>query len=80
MSKQFFTNKDGNTLMKEFEGLLEHNSSIKRLDSVVGFLRASGYFTLRPFLNSINKVRILIGIDVDKYIVYAHNSLNHKER
>ena len=59
--------------MKEFEGLLEHNSSIKRLDSVVGFLRASGYFTLRPFLNSINKVRILIGIDVDKYIVKANN-------
>ena len=73
MAKRFFTNREGNTLMKEFEGLLEHNSSIKCLDSVVGFLRASGYFTLRPFLNSINKVRILIGIDVDKYIANAHN-------
>lgn len=73
MTKQIFTNKNGNTLMKEFEGLLEHNSSIKRLDSVVGFLRASGYFMLRPFLDNINKVRILIGIDVDKYIVAAHN-------
>lgn len=73
MSKQFFTNKKGNTLIKEFEGLLEHNSTIKCLDSVVGFLRASGYFTLRPFLNHINRVRILIGIDVDKYIANAHN-------
>ena len=73
MAKQFFTNKDGNTLINEFEGLLEHNASIKHLDSVVGFLRASGYFTLRPFLNSINKVRILIGIDVDKYIANAYN-------
>lgn len=73
MTKRFFTNREGNTLMKEFEGLLEHNSSIKCLDSVVGFLRASGYFTLRPFLNSINKVRILIGIDVDKYIANANN-------
>lgn len=73
MTKQIFTNKNGNTLMKEFEGLLEHNSSIKRLDSVVGFLRASGYFMLRPFLDNINKVRILIGIDVDKYIIAAHN-------
>ena len=73
MAKRFFTNREGNTLMKEFEGLLEHNSSIKCLDSVVGFLRASGYFTLRPFLNNINKVRILIGIDVDKYIANAHN-------
>ena len=59
--------------MNEFEGLLEHNRSIKCLDSVVGFLRASGYFTLRPFLDSIDKVRILIGIDVDKYITNAHN-------
>lgn len=73
MAKKFFTNKDGNTLIKEFEGLLEHNPSIKCLDSVVGFLRASGYFTLRPLLNTINKVRILIGIDVDKYIANAHN-------
>lgn len=73
MAKQFFTNKDGNTLIKEFEGLLEHNKSIAYLDSVVGFLRASGYFTLRPFLNNIKKARILVGIDVDKYIVNAHN-------
>ena len=73
MTKKFFTNREGNTLMKEFEGLLENNPMIKCLDSVVGFLRASGYFTLRPFLNSIEKVRILIGIDVDKYIVEANN-------
>ena len=73
MSRQIFTNRNGNTLIKEFEGLFEHNPNIKYLDSVVGFLRASGYFTLRPFLNNIDKVRILIGIDVDKYIVHAVN-------
>ena len=74
MTKRFFTNRDGNTLIKEFEGVLTNNSNIKNLDSVVGFLRASGYFELRPFLNSINKVRILIGIDVDKYIVEANRA------
>ena len=58
--------------MKEFEGILENNPQIKNLDAVVGFLRASGYFTLRPFLDNMNKVRILIGIDVDKYIAKAH--------
>lgn len=68
---KFFTNRDNNTLMKEFEGILQHNESIKNLDAIVGFLRASGYFTLRPFLNEIDKVRILIGIDVDKYIARA---------
>lgn len=74
MAKRFFTNRDGNTLMKEFEGVLTNNPAIKNLDSVVGFLRASGYFSLRPFLDSINRARILIGIDVDKYIVQAHNA------
>ena len=70
-NSHIFTNKNGNTLMREFEGILTNNPSIKNLDAVVGFLRASGYFSLRPFLDNINKARILIGIDVDKYIVEA---------
>ena len=72
ISSHIFTNREGNTLMKEFEGILENNPQVKNLDAVVGFLRASGYFSLRPFLDNINKVRILIGIDVDKYIARAH--------
>ncbi len=71
ISSHFFTNRDGNTLMKEFEGILTNNPQVKNLDAVVGFLRASGYFSLRPFLDGINKVRVLIGIDVDKYIAKA---------
>ena len=71
ISSHFFTNRDGNTLMDEFEGILSNNPQVKNLDAVVGFLRASGYFSLRPFLDGINKVRILIGIDVDKYIARA---------
>lgn len=66
-----FTNKNGNTLMREFEGILSNNPSIKNMDAVAGFLRASGYFSLRPFLDNINKARVLIGINVDKYIAEA---------
>ena len=66
INTNIFTNKGGNTLIREFEGILEHNQQIKYLDAVVGFFRASGYFSLRPFLNNINKARVLIGIDVDK--------------
>ena len=51
INSNFFTNRNGNTLMKEFEGVLQHNEHIKNLDAVVGFLRASGYFSLRPFLD-----------------------------
>ena len=71
-NSHFFTNRSGNTLIQEFEGILANNPQVRNLDAVVGFLRASGYFTLRPFLDGINKVRILIGIDVDKYIATAH--------
>ena len=67
----FFTNREGNTLMKEFEGVLRHNPQIRNLDAVVGFLRASGYFSLRPLLGNMGKVRVLIGMDVDRYIAEA---------
>lgn len=37
ISSNFFTNKkNGNTLIKEFEGVLHHNHHIKNLDAVVG--------------------------------------------
>ena len=83
MNSHIFTNKNGNTLMCEFEGVLSNNPSIKNLDAVVGFLRASGYFSLRPFLDNINKARVLIGINVDKYIAEAvkgEYSLGQKKR
>ena len=73
MATKFFTNAQGNTLIREFEGILAANPLIKNLDAVVGFLRASGYFALRPFLDGVERVRVLIGIDVDKYIAQAAN-------
>ena len=30
ISSHFFTNRDGNTLMNEFEGILENNPQVKR--------------------------------------------------
>ena len=44
ISSNFFTNRNNNTLIKEFEGILQHNNNIRNLDAVVGFLR-------RIFLN-----------------------------
>ena len=66
ISSHFFTNREGNTLMSEFEGILSNNPQVKNLDAVVGFLRASGYFTLRPFLDGINKVRVLSVINLSR--------------
>jgi hypothetical protein len=32
---------------------------------MVGYLRASGYFAIRPFLSNVPHIRILVGINVD---------------
>ncbi|MBL8968947.1 MAG: hypothetical protein JNK56_00110, partial [Myxococcales bacterium] len=46
--------------------------ALARFDSVVGRLRASGYFALRPHLEHVPKVRILVGIDVDAHLARHH--------
>lgn len=52
MSSRFFTNNETNTLLKKFEGIFEHNPDLARFDALVGYLRASGYFAIRPNLGS----------------------------
>jgi len=68
MSTKFFTNAEQNTLLKKFEGVFDNNKDIQTFDALVGFFRASGYFSLRPFLKNVPKIRILVGINVDKII------------
>ena len=63
MSTKFFTNHEANTLLKKLEGVFEHNKDIEVFDALVGYFRASGYFAIRPFLNRVPKVRMLVGID-----------------
>jgi len=67
-SSKFFTNKDENTLINKFEGVISNNQNINYFDAVVGYLRASGYFEIQPFLKKMSKVRILVGINVDRLI------------
>jgi len=45
---------------------------INCFDAVVGYLRASGYFQIREFLGKIDNIRILVGINTDKFIAEAH--------
>ncbi|MBC6408930.1 MAG: DEAD/DEAH box helicase family protein [Ekhidna sp.] len=73
MSTKFFTNRDGNSLHKKFEGVLTHINSIHHFDVLVGYFRASGYFKIRPFLDKIPKIRILVGINVDKLTKEYHD-------
>jgi hypothetical protein len=65
MSTRFFTNADENTLLKKFAGVFDNNPDIEWFDALVGYLRSSGYFALRPYLDKVPHIRILVGINVD---------------
>jgi superfamily II DNA/RNA helicase/HKD family nuclease len=68
MSTRFFTNEHKNTLLQKFKGVFENNQDLEFFDALVGYFRASGYFKVRPFLEKVPKIRILVGIDVDKIL------------
>ena len=66
MDTKFFTNQEKNTLFNKFDGIFTHNATINHFDVLVGYFRASGYFKLRPLLENVANIRILVGIDVDE--------------
>ena len=66
MSTRFFTNGRENTLIDKFAGVFSNNPDIRFFDVLVGYFRSSGYFALRPHLANLEKIRILVGIDVDQ--------------
>lgn len=73
MPTKFFTNQDENSLLRKFEGVFENCKSIRHFDALVGYFRTSGYFKVRPFLDNIPSIRILVGINVDKLIKKYHD-------
>lgn len=73
MATKFFTNEGENTLLQKFKGVFENNKDIEFFDALIGYFRASGYFRIRPFLNNVPNIRILIGINVDKVIEKYHS-------
>ena len=72
MHTRFFTNHGEQTLLRKFQGVFESNSDIEWFDALVGFLRASGYFAIRPFLDKVPHIRILVGINVDAIMADYH--------
>ena len=70
MSTKFFTNKNENSLFKKLTGIFEHQD-IHYFDALIGYFRASGYFKVRPLLNDVPQIRILVGINVDELAAQA---------
>ena len=67
MTTKFFTNEAENTLLEKFKGVFEH-TNVAFFDALVGYFRSSGYFAIRPFLNDVPNIRILVGINIDAII------------
>ncbi|HKP95286.1 MAG TPA: phospholipase D-like domain-containing protein [Fibrobacteria bacterium] len=72
MSTKFFTNSEENCLLKRFEGVFTHCANLYYFEALVGYFRTSGYFRIRPFLDKLDKIRILVGINVDKLAATSH--------
>ena len=82
----FFTNEKGATLLDRFRVTLENNT--KFFDILVGYFRTSGFFHLYKSLEKVEKIRILVGINVNRQtqelLVKAKSAqlslkLSHKE-
>ena len=72
MSTRFFTNLGHQTLFEKLKGVFQNNPDIEWFDALVGYLRASGYFAIRPYLEKVPHIRILVGINVDAIMADYH--------
>ena len=64
---RFFTNEPERDLYSRFSKILKSNTQF--FDVLVGYFRTSGFFRLYPAMGDIEKIRILVGLNVDKFTV-----------
>ena len=64
---KFFTNEPERDLYSRFAAIL--NSNTQFFDVLVGYFRSSGFFLMYESLESVEKIRILVGLNVDNYTV-----------
>ncbi|MGV3611695.1 MAG: helicase-related protein [Fluviicola sp.] len=59
----FFTNEPGHSLLNRFKSTLKDT---QLFDVLVGYFRASGFYQLHDALEPVEKIRILVGLNIDK--------------
>lgn len=59
----FFTNEEGQTLLSRFKSTLKDT---QLFDVLVGYFRASGFYQLYDALEPVEKIRILVGLSIDR--------------
>lgn len=61
----FFTNEPERDLYSRFSTILRSNTQF--FDILVGYFRTSGFFKMKDAMKDVEKIRILVGLNVDKY-------------
>lgn len=74
----FFTNEPERTLYDRFSCILRSNTQF--FDILVGYFRTSGFFKLYEAMESVEKIRIIVGLDVDHYTVKIIDRANEEIR
>ena len=82
----FFTNEPERNLYDRFSKILQSNTQF--FDVLVGYFRTSGFYRLYPAMHSLDKIRVLVGLNVDSKTIEIINqadqelkaeTLSHKE-
>ncbi|HHX62475.1 MAG TPA: DEAD/DEAH box helicase [Epulopiscium sp.] len=82
----FFTNESERNLYDRFNKILKSNTQF--YDMLVGYFRTSGFYLMYPAMEDLEKIRILVGLNVDgktvEIIQEAENEqmsfeMSHKE-
>ena len=71
----FFTNEEGSSLLSRFKSTLKDT---QLFDVLVGYFRSSGFYQLYDSLEPIDKIRILVGLSVDRDsydLIQFHNQM-----
>ncbi len=72
----FFTNEPDSTLLDRFVTILK---DVRYFDILVGYFRASGFFRLYKSFENIEKIRILVGLGLDKKTFQIIETANNSD-
>ena len=64
---KFFTNEPERDLYTRFATIMKSNTQF--FDVLVGYFRTSGFFRMYEALEDVEKIRIVVGLNVDRYTV-----------
>lgn len=63
----FFTNEPERNLYDRFNKILKSNTQF--YDILVGYFRTSGFYLMYPAMDDVEKIRVLVGLNVDRKTV-----------